>query len=338
MTFLVTGGSGFIGSGIVKALLVAGHKVRSFHLPGDYLRLLEGLPVEPVAGDICDLGLLIEAAKGCEGVFHTAGNMSFLRRDRPLLYRVNVEGSRTVTEACLRAQVRRLVHTSTVNACGIPDPRGALGDEETPFNWGKLGFHYALSKRRGEKIALAANGSRLEVVVVNPGTVFGAGDLHSHAGGYIRAAQKWPVLFYPGGGANCVHVKAVVEGHLAAFFKGRPGQRYILGGENLTYREIFATIADVLKLPRLLVPIPLPAALACARPLGLLARAAGIPNALSAEAVRAGYLKLYYSSAKAERELGLRRVPFREAVEEAAAWYAQTGRIDSVPPIRSFNS
>jgi dihydroflavonol-4-reductase len=323
MTFLVTGGCGFIGSKIVKALHRCGHAVRAFYRSGDDQRLLEGLRVERIHGDICDVDSLALAASGCEGVFHTVGNMSFRKKDRPLQRRINVEGVRSVVEACRRSGVRRLVHTSTVNACGIPHPPGALGDEETPFNWEKRGFFYAITKHEGERIVLAANGRSLEVVVVNPGTVFGAGDIHCNAGGYIRAVQKMPVLFYPGGGANCVHVDAVVEGHLAAFFKGRPGQRYILGGENLSYREIFATIASVLRRPRLLLPMPYPAAMASTALLASGASIAGFSFRLSPESVRAGYLKLYYSSAKSAEELGLRLIPFRKSVEDAAAWYAQ---------------
>ena len=323
MNCLVTGGNGFIGSGLVRLLVSRGHEVRAFYRPGDDPRCLEGCPAERIEGDICDRDALAAAARGCEGVFHTAGNLSFLKRDRELQRRVNVEGAAAVVDACLRAGVRRLVHTSTVNACGIPYPQGTVGDEETPFNWEPIGFHYAITKRAGEQIALAANSPRLEVVVVNPGTVFGPGDIHRNAGSYILAIQKGPVFFYPGGGANVVHVEAVVEGHWAAFDRGRPGQRYILGGENLTYREIFTTIADVLGRPRPRLAIPRPAALAAARLVEAGARITGRRAKLSVEAVRGGYLKLFYSSAKAERELGLRRIPFRRAVEEAAEWYAR---------------
>jgi dihydroflavonol-4-reductase len=325
MRFLVTGGSGFIGSKIVRALLAAGHAVTAFFRPGDDIRLLDGLPAERIAGDIGDVDSLSAAAAGCDGVFHTAGSMSFAKRDRPVQHHVNVEGVRSVVAACRRARVRRLVHTSSVNACGIPFPQGTLGDEETVFNWEKMDFYYAVTKHAGEQIALAADGVDLEVVVVNPGTVFGAGDIRFNAGGYIRAVRRMPILFHPAGGANCVHVDAVVEGHLAAFFRGRPGQRYILGGENLSYREIFSTIASVLRCRRLILPIPYPAAVASAALLAAGGSIAGLPFRLSPESVRAGYLKLYYSSAKAGEELGFRLIPFRRAVEDAAAWYENAG-------------
>ncbi len=323
MKALVTGGSGFIGAALVRALCARGHDVRAFFRPGDDPRLLDGLPAERIEGDIGNREALAAAARGCEGVFHTAGNLSFLKRDRALQSRVNVDGASAVVDACLRAGVRRLVHTSSVNACGIPFPQGTIGDEETPFNWESVGFHYALTKRAGEQVALAADGPRLEVVVVNPGTVFGPGDIHRNAGSYILAIQKGPVFFYPGGGANVVHVAAVLAGHLAAFDRGRAGQRYILGGENLTYREIFATIAEVLGRPKPRLAVPYPAAWTAAGLVEAAAEISGRPARLSVEAVRAGYLKLFYSSAKAERELGLPRIPFRRAVEEAADWYAR---------------
>ncbi len=323
MTFLVTGGSGFIGAALVRALCARRHTVRAFFRSGDDSQLLNGLPAERLEGDICDREALTAAARGCEGVFHTAGNLSFLKRDRAIQSRVNVDGAAAVVDACLQAGVRRLVHTSSVNACGIPYPQGTIGDEATPFNWEGVGFHYALTKRAGEQIALAADGPRLEVVVVNPGTVFGPGDIHRNAGSYILAIQKSPVFFYPGGGANVVPIATVVAGHLAAFDRGRPGQRYILGGENLTYRQIFTTIADVLRRPTPRFAVPYPAAMAAARLIEAGSRISGRPARLSVEAVRAGYLKLFYSSAKAERELGLPRLPFRRAVEEAADWYAR---------------
>jgi dihydroflavonol-4-reductase len=326
-TFLVTGASGFVGGNLAKTLVERGDRVHAHYRPGDNTVLLEGLPVEHLPGDLCDVDLLHRAATGCDGVFHTAGNMSFLSWERPLQHRVNVDGTRAVVEACRKAGVRRLVHTATINTMGIPHPEGAEGDENTLFNWEPLDFHYAITKRRGEELALAANGPSLEVVVVNPGTIFGPGDVNFNAGSYIRVIAKSPLPFYPEGGTNCVHVDAVVAGHLAAFERGRPGERYVLGGENVTYREMFMIIAEVLGRPRPRFEIPYSAALAAATLLDLVARPLRLRLRVSAEAVRAGRHLLFYSSAKARRELDLPFIPFRRAVEDAVRWYRAHGML-----------
>ncbi len=322
-TVLVTGASGFIGSSLALALTLAGRglQVRAFYRKGDDARRLIGTPVQRIEGDICDESALIQAARGCSAVFHLAGNMSFRRADFDEQYKVNVEGTRAVVSACLQTDVRRLVHTSTVNAIGLPRPDRAIGNENTPWSKDMERFGYAVTKRQGERLALQACGPKLEVVVVNPGTVFGAGDVNTNAGSYILAMARYPLLFYPGGGVSCAHIDAVVAGHIAAYYKGRPGQRYILGGENLTYREIFAIIADVLGRPNSKLPLPPAAAVAVA----FIAEVFGLSSKLSPDAARAGELTFFFSSAKAERELGYRILPFRSAVEQAVQWYRQEG-------------
>ncbi|GAB4297359.1 MAG: SDR family oxidoreductase [Myxococcota bacterium] len=325
--FLVTGGSGFIGGNLTRALVEGGHRVKAFFKPGDNLKPLEGLDVELIEGDICDISRLSRAMKGCEGVFHTAGVVSFRKSDRAVQYRVNVEGVRAVVAACKKAGVKRLVHTSTINTLGIPYPEGSIGDEETEFNWYALGVQYAITKKLGEDAALKANGGDLEVVCVNPGTVFGGGDVNFNAGEYIRASAKGLLLFYPEGGTNCVHISAVVAGHISAFEKGRAGERYILGGENLSYREIFETIADVLgtRKPILKAPYLLTAAISYLAEIS--SEKEGGKTKLALEAAKAGRYKLFYSSAKAERELGLPAIPFRAAVEDAVEWYRKEGML-----------
>ena len=321
---LVTGGSGFIGGRLVRLLADSGYETRAFYRKGDDARLLSDLPVEKIEADICDLAVLIEAMKGCSGVFHTAGNVSFRRRDRKIQHRVNVEGTRTVIAACRRAGVRRLVHTSTVNTLGVPK-EGRPGDETTPPDSRLHGIGYVATKRTAESLALAANGPGLEVVVVNPGTVFGPGDVNANAGSFILAAARLPALACPPGGTNCVHIDAVTQGHLAAYERGRAGERYILGGENLTYGEIFRIIAETLnRRPRILTLRPAPA-VALAFLLERAADAAGFNVPLSADAARAGCLRLYYSSRKAEKELALPSLPFRLAAREAVDWYRAEG-------------
>lgn len=324
---LVTGGSGFIGGKVALLLAARGYGVRAFYRKGDDARLLDGSSVERIEGDIGDEALLAEAARGCAGVFHAAGNVSFREADRAVQYRVNVEGTRAVVSACRKAGVRRLVHTSTVNAIGLPLPAGSVGDESTPWSDVMDRFGYFVTKREAERIALRACGPSLDVVAVCPGTVFGPGDVNVNAGSYVLALARYPVFFYPGGGTSCAHVDAVAEGHLRAYLKGRPGRRYILGGENLTYAQMFATIADVLGRPRPRWRLPAPLAVAAAAAVEAAAGRLGVGAKLSADAARAGELTFFFSSDRAVRELGYEMIPFRRAVEDAVAWYRREGML-----------
>jgi dihydroflavonol-4-reductase len=327
---LVTGGSGFIGGKLVRLLVDSGYETRAFFREGDDARLLTGLPVDRTEADICDLAALVEAMKGCEGVFHTAGNVSFRRRDRKIQRRVNVEGTRTVIAACRRAGVRRLVHTSTVNTLGVPG-EGCVGDERTPPDSRLHDMGYVATKRTAESLALGANGPGLEVVSVNPGTVFGPGDVNANAGSFILAAARLPVIACPPGGTNCVHIDAVTRGHLAAYERGRAGERYILGGENLTYREMFRIIAEALGRRLRILAVPPAPAVVLAFLLERAADVAGIDMPLSADAARAGSLRLYYSSRKARQELALPFLPFRLAAREAVEWYRAEGFLGDRP-------
>ncbi len=320
---LVTGGSGFIGGNLVLTLVEHGYTVRAFYRAGDDNRLIAKVPIERIEGDICDPFILEQAAVGCQVVFHTAGNVSFRKQDRALQYRVNVKGTGNVVQTCIKVGVKRLIHTSTVNTLGIPWPQGSIGDEDTPFDPGKSNFNYAYTKKLAEDSALAANGSALEVVSVNPGTVFGPGDVNVNAGSYITAIAKAPVWFYPPGGTNCVHIDAVVAGHMAAMKNGRAGEKYILGGENLYYREIFSIIADVLGRPRPRFSMPNYLLVLASSLIEKLAALSGFETKIAAEAAKAGEHTFFYSSEKARRELNLKMIPFRRAVEEAVAWYRQ---------------
>ena len=322
---LITGGSGFIGGKLAQTLSDRGFEVRAFYRKGDDDRLLDNRPVEKIEGDINDIPLLTEAAAGCAYVFHTAGNVSFRRTDYDIQYQVNVEGTRSVVQACRHAEVGRLIHTSTVNTLGIPGPEAPVGDENTPFVMQNCPFNYGRTKKMAEDIALAANGPDLEVVSVNPGTVFGPGDINANAGSYILAIAHTPMLFYPEGGTNCVHVDAVISGHIAAMEKGRPGERYILGGENLTYQEIFTLIARLLGRPRPRFKLPTGLAVFAAHWIETLGGRWGFQTKLAAEAARAGQYRFFYSSQKAIDELALPEIPFSLAAEEAIGWYRKEG-------------
>ena len=244
MKVLVTGGTGFVGSQIVAALVRRGDAVRVLHRATSKLIMLEGLPVEHVLGDVQEPEAVARAVAGCDLVFHVAAVASYWRTQREQVYRVNVEGTRIVMEACLAAGVPRVVHTSSVAAIGIPR-NGRPADESATFDAFSATFAYADSKHRAEAVVLQAVARGLPAVIVNPGAIYGAGDHNLISGSMVLELARRSVPLVPDGGLCVVDIDAVVQGHLAAAERGRIGERYILGGENLTLLEIATEICAV---------------------------------------------------------------------------------------------
>ena len=324
MKVLVTGGTGFVGSQLVAALVRRGDSVRVLHRANSSLLTLEGLPVEHVVGDILDPQTVERAVQGYDWVFHVAGLSSYWRARREEIYRVNVEGTRLVMDACLRAGVQRVVYTSSVAAIGIP-PAGTVGREDTEFDPLSATFAYADSKRRAEEEVRRDVDRGLAAVIVNPAIVIGAGDQYLIAGqlGLDVARGRLPAV--PPGGICLVDVDAVVQGHIAAAERGGVGERYILGGENLSFREMATMIASMTgrpaprrTLPRRALPV-----------LGAIVDAANRvsprPQPVSGDQLRLSAWDLFFDSGKAVRELGYPLLPFRGAAEKALRWYREHG-------------
>jgi len=324
MTVLVTGASGFIGSRLAAALVERGETVRVLRRAGSRLDGLAGLPVEHAVGDILDPASLERAVAGCDVVYHVAAIASYWREAPELVYTVNVDGTRNVMAACLKASVPRVVHTSSVAAIGIPPP-GTLSTEETPFDAVSATFPYADSKRLAEEEVYRAVERGLSAVIVNPGVVIGAGDHNLISGSIIVQMARRPIPVVPPGGACMADVDAVVEGHLLAARGGRTGERYILGGENLTYREIADIVAQVVgrSAPRWAIPDWMlgPASGA----VDVFNRIAGRPPAFNGQQVRLSRYDLFFDSSKAVRELGYPILPFAAAAEKAYRWYREHG-------------
>ena len=326
MRVLVTGGTGFVGSQLVAALVGRGDSVRVLRRASSSLVTLEGLPVEHVVGDILDQEAAARAVAGCDWVFHVAGLSSYWRAKREEIYRVNVEGTRIVMDACLRAGVQRVVHTSSVAAIGIP-PEGTAGREDSAFDQLSATFAYADSKHRAEEEVRRAIDRGLAAVIVNPAVVIGAGDQYLIAGHIGLEVARGRLLAVPPGGVCVVDVDAVVQGQIAAAERGGVGERYILGGENLSYREIVATVAALTgrpaprgTLPRQALPL-----------LGAIVDAANRlsprPPAVSGEQIRLSARSVFFDSGKAVRELSYPLLPFRGAAEKAFHWYRQHGYV-----------
>jgi dihydroflavonol-4-reductase len=326
---LVTGGTGFVGSQLAAALARRGDQVRVLRRANSDLIALNEIPgVEHVIGDILEGEAVGRAVAGCDLVFHVAALSSYWRAQRDAIYRVNVEGTRTVMEACLAARVPRVVFTSSVAAIGMR-PDGRPADETTAFDRASASLAYADSKYRAEAVVQRIVKLGLDAVIVNPAAVFGPGDHHQISGSMIVEFARRSLPAVPPGGLCVVDVDAVVAGHLTAAERGRTGERYILGGENLTLRQIAAEVCAVVgrSAPRWTIPawaLP-PAALA----IDAFNRINPRPPLVSGDQTRLSARTLFFDSSKAVRELGYPLLPFRSALERAYAWYKAHGYVEA---------
>ena len=323
MIVLVTGGSGFLGSRLVRMLLGDGHQVRATHRPGEDTRLLAGLDVEVRACDLLDRDGVHLAVRGVEAIIHTAALVTFDQRLYDDQMRVNREGTRILLEAARGGGVRRLVNTATVNVLGIPTP-GTLGDEGTPFNWEPWRLGYMDSKKAAADLVREPARDGLESLSVLPGTFFGPGDINFNAGTYIKQIEQGMPFALPGG-TSVVHVDDIARGHLLALERGEPGEQYILAGDNMSYRALFEMIAEEVGSapPRLTLPAALLRGLG--RLMDRIHRLTGLSMPLGEGLAMAGSAELYYKSAKARRELGYTHRPAREAIRDAVEWYRAEG-------------
>ncbi len=298
--------------------------MRVLHRASSSLQALEGLTVERHVGDVLDPVSLDAAMHGVALVFHAAAQSDYWRYPQHVL-RAAVDGTRNVVVAARRAGVRRLVLTSSVAALGVPAP-GELLTEDHRFNLPSGRFVYGYSKDRSEQVALEAAGDDLEVVIVNPSIVLGAGDLNRISGSIILEAARGIAFVYTEGGVNYVHIDDVTAGHLAAAERGRAGERYILGGENLTHRQALTEVAAIVGRRPPWLPIPSAAIPALATALDLVGRV--IPTPMNAAQLRMSRYRLWVDTSKARRELGLGAASsFSRAAQEAYDWYRSAGMI-----------
>lgn len=327
---LVTGATGFVGSYVVRTLLKAGHQVRVLRRPNSPTKLIEGLPVETAIGDVTDRSSVFEAIKGCEAVFHLAGHVSFWKGHREIQRRVNVDGTRHVVEAALAHKVKRLVHTSSIAAIGFA-PEGRLGDETLPYNWWPYRIPYCDTKHLAEEEVRQGIRKGLDAVIVNPAVVFGAGDVNLHAGAMVFQMARGRLAFHFKGGCCVSDVEDVAEGHLKAFEKGRKGERYIFGGDNYSWKELFTLIAEVVGVPPPQKEIPTWALSLVALGFDAASKVTGKRPVITPESIRISAIPAYYSSEKAIRELGYIITPFRETVRKTFKWYRENGYLTINP-------
>jgi dihydroflavonol-4-reductase len=322
---LVTGATGFVGSAVARALLRGGLPVRVLARPASDRRNLAGLPVDIAAGAMEDAASLARAAAGCRYLFHVAADYRLWVPDPAAMYRANVEGTRELMLAALAAGIERVVYTSSVATLGLVS--GGCADETTPSRLDDMIGPYKRSKFQAEEVVRALIAERrLPAVIVNPSTPVGPGDVKpTPTGRLVLEAAKGHMPGYVDTGLNIVHVDDVALGELAAAEHGRVGERYILGGENLSLAEILAEVAHAAgrRPPRLKVPYPV--AFAAAAVGTAHARLTGREPFTTLDGVRMSRKKMYFSTAKAMRELGYRPRPASEAIADAVAWFAANG-------------
>ncbi|MCS7079422.1 MAG: NAD-dependent epimerase/dehydratase family protein [Chloracidobacterium sp.] len=328
MKVFLTGGTGFVGANVLRELLSGGAAVRVLARPNSDRRNLEGLAFELVEGSLDDPSRLTRAMDGCEWVFHIAAHYSLLRRDRAAIYRTNVEGTRHILQAARAAGVKRIVHTSSVAAIGVP-PEGQVADETFQTTVEELVGDYKKSKFLAEQLARDAAREGLPVVIVNPSTPIGPYDIKPTPTGDIvlRFLQR-RMPAYVDTGMNLIHVRDVAVGHIRAVEKGRVGERYILGHRNMTLKEILDMLAAITGLPAPTRRLPhwLPIVVGAVDEF-FLSRLTGKPPTVAFDSARMAARPMYYDATRAVTYLGLPQTPIETALREAVNWFREHGYV-----------
>jgi dihydroflavonol-4-reductase len=323
----VTGASGFVGNHLARALLQRGDDVCCLVRPTSPPDLLTGLDVERVEGDLRDVDSLRRGVQGCDVVYHCAADYRLYVPDPQAMYDSNVEGTRNVLLAAAECGVGRIVYTSTVGALGL-NGDGAPADEETPVSFRDMVGHYKKSKFLAERVAEEWAAKGLPVVIVNPSTPVGDGDVKPTATGkMIVDFLNGKVPAFVDTGLNLVDVRDVAAGHLLAAERGRSGAKYILGNSNMTLKAIFEMLADLSgrRAPRLRMPHWVPLAFA-AVDTGWARLRRGEPT-VSLDSVRLSRKKMFFDSGRAVRELELPQTPVSEALGRAVGWFRDHGYV-----------
>ena len=324
MKVFVTGGTGFVGANLIRTLLEQGHQVKALVRQTSSLNNLDGLDVERVTSDLNDENLSTHL-QGCDALFHAAAHYSLWRTETERLYQSNVLGTRNILAAARQSNVSRTVYTSSVAAIGVPAD-GSIADESYQSPPEKLIGAYKKSKYWAEQEAHKAIQTGQDIVIVNPSTPVGPWDIKpTPTGDIILRFLRRQMPAYMDTGLNLIDVRDVVQGHILALEKGKTGDRYILGHQNLTLKEILMLLAEItgMSAPQRTVPYWLPLTVAwieeyCLAPLG---KAPSVPVA----GVKMARQNMFYHADKAVQELGLPQTPIDEALEDAVRWFHTHG-------------
>jgi dihydroflavonol-4-reductase len=326
MLAFITGATGFLGSHVARVLAECGADLRLLVRANSNTKNIADLRAEVVTGDLRDPASLQNGSAGCDVVFHVAADYRLWVRDPVEMYRANVEGTRAILEAANKNGVRRVVYTSSVATMGFTS-NGHSADENSPVSLANMIGPYKRSKFMAEQVAIEAARGGQDVVIVNPSTPVGERDIKPTPSGRIVVdflKKKFPA--YVDTGLNLVDATECARGHVAALEKGRGGERYILGGENLTLKQILNKLAAITGLPSPKIRVPYALALATGVVDEIVTgRIRGREPRATIDAVRMGRKKMFVSSAKAERELGWKCVPVDDALRRAVEWFRENG-------------
>jgi len=321
---LVTGATGFVGANLTAALTEAGWQVRVLHRPSSQLAALDGLTYESALGDVLDQASVQRAMEGCQVVFHAAGVADYWRSSRERMFQVNVEGTRHVMAAALAAGIPRVVHTSSAAALGIP-PAGRPATESQTWNVPPDRFPYGYSKHLAELVVQDYVAQGLSAVIVNPTVILGPRDVNLGSVSLLVGVYKRQLPFVLPGGVNAIGVADVAAGHLLAAARGQSGDRYLLGGQNLSVPDFARLIGDVIGVPAPTLVLPRASVTPLAALVGLANRVSPWPLPVTADLIRLGAEPFYFDPSKAIRELGLPQTPLRQVIQEAFDWLRAQG-------------
>jgi dihydroflavonol-4-reductase len=327
MRAFVTGGTGFIGSHVVRSLLQSEYQVTALVRPSSNLGNLQGLAVDIVKGDLNNPNIW-EQMRGCDYLFHVAAHYSLWQKDRELLYFDNIEGTRNILAAAQKAGIKRTVYTSSVAAIGV-GKSGEIVDETYQSPVEKLVGDYKKSKFLAEQVARSAAKKGQDIVIVNPSSPIGALDIKpTPTGDIILRFLRRQMPAYVDTGLNFIDVRDVAWGHLLALEKGRSGDRYILGNQNLSLKQLLEQLSQITNLPapQISVPswIPLTVAWIDEKILSPLGKTPTVPI----DGVRMAQQPMYYDASKAIRELGLPQSPLNIALKDAVDWFVSNGYVE----------
>lgn len=326
MKSLVTGATGFLGSAVMRCLLTAGHEVRVLVRPGSNRKNLENFSVEITEGDLLDHQSLKRAVSSCDNLFHVAADYRLWVPDPEIMYAINVNGTQALIMAAAEAGIKRIVYTSSVATLGL-NPDGSPANEETPSNLATIKGYYKRSKYQAEQIVKKlTDDHQLPLIIVNPSTPIGPGDVRPTPTGRIvvdTLMGRMPA--YVNTGLNIAHVDDIAQGHLLAYQQGKPGERYILGGDNMMLLQILQTIDEIngTRINRIRMPVNLMLPLAwCMEKMATVTHTE--PRA-TLDSIRMAKKLMFFSSAKAHRELGYQYRPAIEALKDAVRWFKKHG-------------
>ena len=324
MTVLVTGATGFVGTAVARRLLQAGHAVKVLLRPSSDTRNLDDLDVVRVFGDLTEPASLSDAVSGCEFVFHVAADYRLWVPRPDELYNINVAGTEALMNAAINAGVKKIVYTSSVATLGL-NSDGSPSNEDTPVSVGEMIGHYKRSKYLAEeKVRDMVRTKNLPAVIVNPSAPVGPRDIKpTPTGRTILDAARGAMPAYVDTGLNIVHVDDVAAGHLLALEQGVIGERYILGGTNMTLQEILLTVAEISggRAPKIKLPVGVLMPVAWIAELW--AQLSGRQPVVTRDGLKLARKRMFFESDKAVRELGYSARPALDALRDAVTWFRE---------------